>query len=345
MPTLIYRQSALVLSRHDTHATDRQHRDLQGDLRALGYLGGGIDGAFGPATERAVMALQYDLLKNDGNISGGDGPAAVSVASYNRSRVRAVDGTVTQPLVECISEMLDDAEFPKLPRTSDPQSENRRIAAEIASMPSSDVPVPFLVAILRQESGLKHFHEPAPGDEDTYIVVGLDRNTASRHVVTSRGYGAGQYTLFHHPPRAEEVRDFMLDVAGNLRKAVRELRDKFDRFINGRTSGTKAEDRLAEVGKGPLRLCCYPAADARYLRDCANCVKTAGLTKIRSGITPFYPGSRAKFEATQYYARADYDGVPIRSAFGCDWPYAVRRYNGSGVNSYHYQARVLQYLV
>jgi hypothetical protein len=23
------------------------------------------------------------------------------------------------------------------------------------------------------------------------------------------------------------------------------------------------------------------------------------------------------------------------------WPYAVRRYNGAGVNSYHYQAQVL----
>jgi len=25
----------------------------------------------------------------------------------------------------------------------------------------------------------------------------------------------------------------------------------------------------------------------------------------------------------------------------CDWPYAVRRYNGSGLNSYHYQAKIL----
>jgi hypothetical protein len=33
--------------------------------------------------------------------------------------------------------------------------------------------------------------------------------------------------------------------------------------------------------------------------------------------------------------------VPDRKQFGCDWPYAARRYNGSGVNSYHYQAQVL----
>lgn len=37
--------------------------------------------------------------------------------------------------------------------------------------------------------------------------------------------------------------------------------------------------------------------------------------------------------------------MPDRAAFGCDWPYAVRRYNGSGINSYHYQAQVLRRLV
>jgi hypothetical protein len=36
--------------------------------------------------------------------------------------------------------------------------------------------------------------------------------------------------------------------------------------------------------------------------------------------------------------------VPDRAKLGCDWPYAVRRYNGSGVNSYHYQYQVLQRL-
>jgi hypothetical protein len=36
--------------------------------------------------------------------------------------------------------------------------------------------------------------------------------------------------------------------------------------------------------------------------------------------------------------------VPDRAALGCDWPYAVRRYNGSGVDSYHYQFQVLERL-
>lgn len=37
-------------------------RDLQRDLRALGYLKKGIDGKFGSGTETAVKALQYSLV-------------------------------------------------------------------------------------------------------------------------------------------------------------------------------------------------------------------------------------------------------------------------------------------
>jgi len=35
------------------------------------------------------------------------------------------------------------------------------------------------------------------------------------------------------------------------------------------------------------------------------------------------------------------EAVLIRAAVGCGWPYGVRRYNGSGVNSYWYQAKIL----
>ena len=33
--------------------------------------------------------------------------------------------------------------------------------------------------------------------------------------------------------------------------------------------------------------------------------------------------------------------MPIRARFECDWPYAVRLYNGGGMDSFHYQAQVL----
>jgi hypothetical protein len=173
-------------------------------------------------------------------------------------------------------------------------------------------------------------------------VIGLDTNSGLKHIITSRGYGAGQYTLFHHPPQKEEIEDFMLDVGKNLQKAIWELKEKFDHFVSGKTSGTRADDRIAEFGKGPLRQCKYKADDPRFMRDCKQCMVDAGLRNIKEGVTPFYKGSKHKFFATQYYKSGSYDSVPIRKNIECDWPYAARRYNGSGVNSYHYQARVLR---
>ncbi|MEE3347963.1 MAG: hypothetical protein VX186_07380 [Nitrospinota bacterium] len=59
--------------------------------------------------------------------------------------------------------------------------------------------------------------------------------------------------------------------------------------------------------------------------------------------TPYYKGSKNTFKKTQYHP-GFYEDVPIRKNFLCDWPYAMRSYNGSGVNSYNYQARVLKHL-
>jgi hypothetical protein len=348
VPPLSYRRRGLMLARsrraRGPAATERQVRDLQTDLRCLGYLKNGIDGVFGAGTERAVKALQHDLLANDGRSSGNDGPAPVRMLDFNRGRVVAVTGEVDQALVECISDLLDDPAVPALPRADDPVEENRRIAGRIAALPRQDVPVPFLMAILRQESGLKHFNEPRGADEDRYIVVGLDCNATQKHIVTSRGYGAGQYTLFHHPPRPEEVTEFMADVGKNVQKAVRVLRDKLDHFVAGPTSGTRADDRIAEHGTEPLRLCKYDPADPRYLTDCRQCVRDARKQDIRPGVTRLHPGSGHTYIPTANYRTAAYQGVPVRMDLGCDWPYAVRRYNGAGIDSYHYQARVLLHL-
>ena len=338
MPVLSYRQPGLVISTASP-ASHQQVCDLQKDLRALGYLRRGIDGAFGPGTQRAVMALQNDLLRNAGN--GSDGSAPVRVVDYNRGRVAAADGRVDQGLVECISEMLDDARFPKLPFSVDPAGDNRKIAIQIAALPSTRVPTPYLVAILKQESGLMHYVVPRGGDEDDFVVVGTDTNSGDPNVITSRGYGAGQYTLFHHPPRQEEVDQFILDPGHNVERAAALLRDKFDGFVNGPTS--TADDRIAEIGRGALRICKYAASDPRYMTDCRACAAAAGFRSIRPGL-PVFPGSSTAWAPTQYYSTASYDGVPVREKIGCDWPYAVRRYNGGGINSYHYQAKVLKNL-
>jgi peptidoglycan hydrolase-like protein with peptidoglycan-binding domain len=343
---LSYQKQGLTLMRGGAALIKDQIKDLQRDLRRLGYLKEGIDGDFGQETERAVKALQYDLLFNGGQ-GKGDGSAPVCLTDLNRGRVTAVTGSVDQGLVGCIADLLNTAACPMLPSALDPAEENRKFRAAVAGLQAADVPIPFLLAILKQESGFKHFREPAPGDEDTYIVVGLDRNLkeGSPHkdyAITSRGYGAGQYTLFHHPPRSEEVQDFMLDPVKNVQKAIIELREKFDRFVNGPTD--RADDRIKEYGSGPLRRCKFGPDDPKYMKDCKQCLRDAGLRDVKSGETPWYEGSTGKFEPTTYYETASYQDVPVRRNIGCDWPYAVRRYNGGGPNSYHYQVRVLKHL-
>jgi peptidoglycan hydrolase-like protein with peptidoglycan-binding domain len=338
MPVLSYRQPGLVLA-VDSPAAKQQVCDLQHDLRSLGYLRRGIDGAFGPGTQKAVRALQFDLLHNAGK--GSDGSAPVRVVDYNRGRVAAVDGRVDQSLVEVISDILDDTRFPRLPFSKTPAADNQKIAIQIAALPSTRVPTPYLVAILKQESGMMHFVVPAGADQDDFVVVGCDTNSGDPSAITSRGYGAGQYTLFHHPPRPEEVTGLILDPGHNVARAADLLRDKFDGFVNGPTS--TADDRIAEIGKGALRICKYAPTDPRYMTDCRACCAAAGFRDTAPGL-PVFPGSSTTWAPTQYYGTASYKNVPVREKIGCDWPYAVRRYNGGGINSYHYQAKVLKNL-
>jgi hypothetical protein len=99
---------------------------------------------------------------------------------------------------------------------------------------------------------------------------------------------------------------------------------------------------VSEIGTGPLRRCRYDPGDPRYMSDCLRCAAES-LVDVAPG-SPLYPGSPDTLQPTQYHAETGYTSVPDRSRLGCDWPYAVRRYNGSGVNSYHYQYEVLQRL-
>ncbi len=124
----------------------------------------------------------------------------------------------------------------------------------------------------------------------------------------------------------------------NVQKAYAELRDKFDRFVAGPAS--RADDRTVEHSLLPLRLCKYPPGEPRYLRDCPNCALPARKVNIVRG-PPVYAGASISYQPDQYYPSANYAGVPDRADFPCDWPYAARRYNGSGNDSFHYQTRVL----
>ena len=212
------------------------------------------------------------------------------------------------------------------------------------ALTSTDVPLPFLKTIFKQESNLKHFYVPRGADEDNYIVVGMDTNAGEKYIITSRGYGLGQFTLFHHPPKKSEVKNFMVGIRGNISKAIAELRDKFEYFVTGPPVGRRADDRFADgrTQKKPL-VCQYEENDSRYLTDCKTCAMKVGKQDIVAEENPYYEGSKNTFKKTQYHPDS-YKGVPIRKNFPCDWPYAMRRYNGSGVNSYNYQARVLKHL-
>ena len=75
----------------------------------------------------------------------------------------------------------------------------------------------------------------------------------------------------------------------------------------------------------------------------SSVMNDASAVNIVSGTTRYFEGSSHVFKQTQYHKHDRLDGVPARAEVGCDWPYAVRRYNGSGVNSFWYQAELARY--
>lgn len=305
----------------------------------------GIDGVYGEGTARAVRAFQFDLLHNDGR--GDDGAAPVAMKSFNAKPgggqyVTAVTGIFDQDLAAALAALVGDARMSQLPRSKDAPTDNQKALEEIQAIQSPCAPTPFVLAIVTQESDSKHFHVPTGNDQDSFVTIGLDRNdkTNTDHI-TSRGYGIGQYTLFHHPPSAQEVATYIADPISNVHNTYAELREKFDNFVVGKHS---ADDRLVEHPMLKLRLCRYVASDKRYMTDCKNCAMEARKIDIERG-TPAYRGASISYQPTRYYKSASYPNTPDRADFLCDWPYALRRYNGEGVNSYHYQAIVLRNLL
>lgn len=318
-------------------------RALQRNLRALGYLRSGIDGSFGEGTAGAVKALTWDLIHNHGASTGNDGSAPVAISAFNKGRVDEPSDRVTSAVQDCIADLMASSDVPKLPFSTDPGADNGRAIAAIRAIADAQAPPPFVVAMVEQESSGAHFRVPLGKDEDNFVTVGLDRNDRSvPYRVTSRGYGLGQYTLFHHPPRPEEMEDFIVDPVRNIAHAFGELRLKFEKWIAGPVD--KADDRTREHPLLDLRLCRYKPGDARYMRDCRACAAAARKVDIEPG-TPAYEGASLRYDVTQYYRSAVYSGVPDRADFLCDWPYAARRYNGGGINSFHYQTRILRNLL
>jgi hypothetical protein len=329
---LPYQRAGLTLAKGQANDTALV-RALQHDLRQLGYLHRGIDGAFGDGTVRAIRSLRYDLMHNGG--TGRDGKAPVAVTSYNRGRLTAqITDVLDQNLADCIADMLADPDFPPLPHSATAASDNARAITAIAAAHSTVAPTPFMLAIVLQESTGLHFSVPRNQDQDDFVIIGLDHaKDAPPDQITSRGYGIGQYTLFHHPPSTSEVQRCIVDPVGSVALAYTTLHDKIALAI-------PSPDRQTEHPQQQFRPCRYAASDPRYLRDCTACTRATRKLDIQPG-TPFYLGSDGTYQPTKYHPTATYSGVPDRADFPCDWPYAVRRYNGDGPDSYHYQAEVL----
>jgi hypothetical protein len=256
--------------------------------------------------------------------------------------VTGISGQLDQPLAACIDDLMLDPAVSKLPSREDPVAENQSAVAAIAAIAGAPVPVPFLLAMFVQESGSRHYSVPTQSDVDNFVMVGLDRGDKDNpDRITSRGYGIGQFTIFHHPPRSDEVATFIGDPVTNVRGAIAEFGEKFHGYVVGPRD--HADDRDAEHPGLPLRTCRYNVTDVRYLADCFACAHAARHITIAAG-TPLYDGSQKSYQPDKYYPSAEYGSVPDRSDFLCDWPYAARRYNGSGLDSFHYQTRILRNL-
>ncbi len=315
---------------------------LREDLRALGYLHSGISANWSDKLDDAILALRIDLTL-------AAAPAVIRAFNVG-GKVKATPATgaasdVEPDFADVLAAMIADPKLIKLPKSPNPSQANRDAIAAVNTINNHIAPTPFMLAMYRQESGSQHYYVPTANNNDAYVVTGLDKNDkANPKRITSRGYGLGQFTIFHHPPTQSERQSFIVDPIGNVATAFQELRDKFDGFVVSPSPDRRADDRKAEFPISPLRLCRYTSADPRFMKDCRACAATAPKVNVVKGM-PVFPGASLRFDASQYYADTAYNGVPDRRALGCDWPYAARRYNGSGINSFHYQHRILKNLL
>lgn len=309
--------------------------DLRYDLASLGYYTGSFAGGWTESLDAAIRSVRYDLTDPDSALS----------ARYNGAgsvvRTPSSGGSRLEPqLARCLDAMIGDPGFAKLPVSASPTAANRRALALAESAGDGIAPMRFLMAIFQHETGARHFREDdagAPG----FMTLCLDRNDgAAPDHITSRGYGLGQHTLFRQPPIQADIDSQILDPVANAKSAAYLLRDRFDYGLVSANPALRANDRFSEWPISPLRLCKYASADPRYLSDCKACAAKAGTVDVTPG-HPVYPGASLAWADTPAQSCDALQAAPDRTGFQCDWPYAVRRYNGGGIESYHYQLRVL----
>jgi hypothetical protein len=263
---------------------------------------------------------------------------------WNQGRIKKVTGIVDKNLVQIIQSMLEasDEEFFKVPYTKTRKEINQKaiqlLNQQEDKIISQGVPPTFIKAILKQETGMAHY------DIDGFVYVGCDE-TSPTYVYKSRGWGMGQYTITHHPPTIKEAEEFINNPVNNIAKVVKELKEKFDLYIVSNSPAQRADERMGFLresskhkyiigksrGNSPLIACKYEKSSPKYMKDCINCVKNARREDEWYGDLRWHKSS--------------HKNVPVWSDIPCDWPVAVRRYNGSGPNSFAYRAEILWHIL
>lgn len=274
--------------------------------------------------KRGIKSLQFELLYNP----------ELSKINYTGK----LDGERTHVLREALKKMWDCSDIPRITKVDNPSEANSKIREIIENKLKSSFPKPLVLAVLEQESNLMWYRK------DGYPTIGLDyNNKVQPYVITSRGLFLSQRTVFDYPFKQEQLNQYD-SVEVDLNFVVDLLNLKYDKFIVSKDPKTNDDLRSSSFGSEDLRGCKYETSDSRYKSDCKNCVWSGDLRDYKKDRSVLGDKKQWVLKSSQYHKIKQYLQFPDYSKFPCDYLFSIRRYNGSGINSFHYLMRVLKHL-
>jgi len=282
-----------------------------------------VQDRFNSKLSSAVKSLKWELINNR------------SLSRFGN--YSAVNDTVTNALVVTMESMVQDPEIGVVYGTKDYEGANSKVELRIKGFSSEEFPQPLMGAILYEETGLRWFRP------DGYPTIGLDFNDKSNpERITSRGFFVSQRTLFKYPVDQSRI-DSMDSLDEDLNFFSRHLENKYKKYIVSSKPSVRDDLRLESFSKSELRGCKYSPDDSKYMIDCKNCVEGLKRRDYPLGVR-LAKGSSWKLRKTRYHKRDGYKNMPDFKEFPCDYLFAIRRYNGGGINSFHYLMQVLEHL-
>lgn len=274
--------------------------------------------------KKGIKALQFELRNNP----------SLSHFGYEGK----IDGVESPELLNIVEKMWEDPSIPVVSKVNNPDQANDQISSIMKTSLSKVFPNPLALAVLKQETHWKWFRS------DGYPTVGLDFNNKSQpYVITSRGLFLSQRTIFNYPFPQESLDSFD-SVSEDLKFVINALDLKYKRYVVSADVRARDDLRFKSFGDQPLRGCKYEQSDERFMKDCKNCVWSGKLKDYKEGKSLIDVPGKWVLKPSIYHRNKDYLGYPDYEDFPCDYVYAIRRYNGSGVNSFHYLMRVLDHL-